>query len=145
MASSTASEIWSAILSGWPSDTDSEVNRKSLIFVSLKGKRRIEYQITLDLQRKKPMLPFVFRQLARLPLAWLHRARAALGWLVYPRSPTYAARLRENLFASGVCSGDEQCAALLRAVVAESGKAVTELAAIWFGPDDVVARMVVEC
>src|SRR5699024_1905079 len=25
MASSTASEIWSAILSGWPSDTDSEV------------------------------------------------------------------------------------------------------------------------
>src|SRR5690606_31574723 len=27
MASSTASEIWSAILSGCPSDTDSEVNR----------------------------------------------------------------------------------------------------------------------
>src|SRR5687768_17823289 len=31
IASSTASEIWSATLSGWPSDTDSEVNRKSLI------------------------------------------------------------------------------------------------------------------
>ncbi|MCY1450336.1 hypothetical protein D9M71_671350 [compost metagenome] len=28
MASSTASEIWSAILSGWPSDTDSEVKRE---------------------------------------------------------------------------------------------------------------------
>src|SRR5579884_1197347 len=27
-SSSTASEIWSAILSGWPSVTDSEVNRK---------------------------------------------------------------------------------------------------------------------
>jgi hypothetical protein len=27
MASSTASEIWSAILSGWPSETDSEVKR----------------------------------------------------------------------------------------------------------------------
>jgi len=26
-ASSTASEIWSATLSGWPSDTDSEVKR----------------------------------------------------------------------------------------------------------------------
>ena len=26
MASSTASEIWSAILSGWPSVTDSDVN-----------------------------------------------------------------------------------------------------------------------
>jgi hypothetical protein len=30
MASSTASEIWSATLSGWPSETDSEVNRYSL-------------------------------------------------------------------------------------------------------------------
>src|SRR5919199_2750139 len=29
-ASSTPSEIWSAILSGWPSVTDSEVNRNSL-------------------------------------------------------------------------------------------------------------------
>src|SRR3989442_2788352 len=28
-ASSTPSEIWSAILSGWPSVTDSEVKRKS--------------------------------------------------------------------------------------------------------------------
>ena len=27
IASSTASEIWSATLSGWPSETDSEVNR----------------------------------------------------------------------------------------------------------------------
>ena len=29
-ASSTPSEIWSATLSGWPSVTDSEVNRNSL-------------------------------------------------------------------------------------------------------------------
>ena len=27
IASRTTSEIWSAILSGWPSETDSEVNR----------------------------------------------------------------------------------------------------------------------
>ena len=27
IASSTASEIWSAILSGWPSETDSDVKR----------------------------------------------------------------------------------------------------------------------
>src|SRR5882672_484462 len=31
MASSTASEIWSATLSGWPSETDSEVNEKLLL------------------------------------------------------------------------------------------------------------------
>src|SRR3954466_14513394 len=30
MASSTASEIWSETLSGWPSETDSDVNRNSL-------------------------------------------------------------------------------------------------------------------
>src|SRR5579883_937353 len=30
IASSTASDIWSAILSGWPSETDSEVNKKSV-------------------------------------------------------------------------------------------------------------------
>src|ERR1700684_2655568 len=31
IASSTASEIWSATLSGWPSDTDSEVKEKLLL------------------------------------------------------------------------------------------------------------------
>src|SRR6202046_305160 len=31
MASSTASEIWSATLSGWPSETDSEVKEKLLL------------------------------------------------------------------------------------------------------------------
>ena len=36
-ASRTPSEIWSAILSGWPSVTDSEVNRYSLSFISLMG------------------------------------------------------------------------------------------------------------
>jgi KDO2-lipid IV(A) lauroyltransferase len=91
------------------------------------------------------MLPFLLRQLARLPLSWLHRAGAALGWLVYWGSPSYAGRLRENLYASGVCSGAAQCETLLRAVVAETGKGVAELAAVWFGRDDKVARLVVEC
>jgi KDO2-lipid IV(A) lauroyltransferase len=90
------------------------------------------------------LLPFL-RQLARLPLSWLHRAGAALGWLVYWCSPSYAARLRENLYSSGICADVEQCGALLRAAVAETGKAVTELAAIWFGTDDQVARLVIEC
>src|SRR5208283_4246698 len=34
IASSTASEIWSATLSGWPSETDSEVNEKLLLMMS---------------------------------------------------------------------------------------------------------------
>src|SRR5437764_4036116 len=42
-ASSTPSEIWSAILSGWPSVTDSDVNRNSLsdsCWVLMEGSRR---------------------------------------------------------------------------------------------------------
>jgi KDO2-lipid IV(A) lauroyltransferase len=91
------------------------------------------------------MLPFFFRLLARLPLSWLHRAGAALGWLVYGLSPSYAARLRENLFASGVCATDAECRALLRAAVAEPGKSLTELIAVWFGEEEKVQRLVVEC
>ena len=47
MASSTASEIWSAILSGCPSETDSEVNREyslmasSTLLVSAIGSRGV--------------------------------------------------------------------------------------------------------
>lgn len=78
------------------------------------------------------------RLLARLPLSWIHAAGAALGWLVYWSSPTYAARLRENLYASGVCSDAATCAALLRQAVAETGKGVAELIAVWFGGDEKV-------
>lgn len=91
------------------------------------------------------MLVAVFRVLARLPLSWLHRAGSALGWLVYWSSPTYAARLKGNLYASGVCEGETQCGAILRAAIAEAGKGVTELVAVWFGNDANVARLVVEC
>lgn len=91
------------------------------------------------------MLRAVLRLLARLPLSWLHGAGAALGRLVYWCSPSYAARLRENLYASGVCSGEVQCKALLRGAVAEAGKGMIELIAVWFGSDEKVARLAVAC
>ena len=91
------------------------------------------------------MLVALFRLLARLPLAWLHGAGTALGWMVYRASPAYAARLRENLHASGVCGDEADCRELLGQAIAETGKGVTELIAIWFGKDEDVARLVVEC
>ena len=91
------------------------------------------------------MLQWVLRLAGRLPLSWLHGAGAALGWIVYWSSPSYAARLAENLHASGVCAGPEGCAALRRAAIAEAGKSVAELPAVWFGTPDAVERMVVEC
>lgn len=88
------------------------------------------------------MVITALRLMARLPLAWLHAAGAVLGWLVYWASPTYAARLRDNLRASGVCRDAAQCKGLLRAAVAETGKGAAELIAIWFGADEKVAGLI---
>ena len=88
------------------------------------------------------MLRTLFQLAARLPLRWLHGVGAALGWLVYMCSPTYARRLRENLLSSGVCV-PEACNILRRAVVAETGKGVMELAAFWFASDAAIQRWVV--
>jgi KDO2-lipid IV(A) lauroyltransferase len=91
------------------------------------------------------MLQSVLRLAGRLPLSWLHGAGAALGWIVYWLSPAYAGRLAENLHGSGVCAGADECAALRRAAIAEAGKAVAELPAVWFGAAEAVERMVVQC
>ena len=88
------------------------------------------------------MVLTALRLIARLPLAWLHAAGAMLGWLVYWASPTYAARLRDNLRASGVCRDEAQCRELLRAAVAQAGKGAAELIAIWFGSDEKVAGLI---
>src|SRR2546423_12129518 len=54
-ASRTPSEIWSAILSGWPSVTDSEVNRNSLSgscwVVIRPGRVQLRARLEVDYQR----------------------------------------------------------------------------------------------
>jgi KDO2-lipid IV(A) lauroyltransferase len=78
------------------------------------------------------MLIGPLRLLARLPLSCLHRAGAALGWLVYLCAPGYAAKLRENLLQSRLWKDERDYQRLLRANVAENGKATAEVPAIWF-------------
>src|SRR5206468_6842006 len=102
---STASEIWSATLSGWPSDTDSEVNRKSLIACAPE-KRPQGYQILQGFPR------FLLRLAAILPLPALHAVGAVLGWAVYGISPTYRANLRANLAQAGYPDSATRRAAL---------------------------------
>src|SRR3972149_1033182 len=46
MASRIASDIWSATLSGWPSETDSEVKRKLLMFGAVPGRQKRAQRIT---------------------------------------------------------------------------------------------------
>ncbi len=78
------------------------------------------------------MLVILFRILSKLPLPVLHFVGAALGWLVYLVSPSYRRRLRDNLRAAGF--GQH-----LHAAIAESGKAIVELAFVWCAPPQRVA------
>ncbi len=85
------------------------------------------------------MLRTLLRLAARLPLSGLHGIGAALGWLVYLCSPTYALRLRENLQSSGIAPAGG-ATRLQRQVAAETGKGAVELAALWFAPDAALRR-----
>lgn len=84
----------------------------------------------------------LLRTVARLPLAWLHRAGAGLGWLIYRLSPGYARRLEENLRASRVWSDEADYRRLLHASIAEAGKGLLEIVKIWFAPADAVSALV---
>ena len=90
------------------------------------------------------MLVALFRLLGRMPLSLLHCAGAALGRLTYWSSSRYAARMRENLRASGVQGDEVQRDALLKSAIAETGKGMTELLAVWFGSDEKVAGLAAE-
>ncbi len=89
-----------------------------------------------------PILLAVMRWCARMPLAALHFFGAGLGWLVYGLSPTYRRRCRENLQSSGVCRDESSYRRTLGAVIAETGKSVTELCKVWFGSDAEIKQLV---
>ncbi|MFL6658557.1 MAG: lysophospholipid acyltransferase family protein [Massilia sp.] len=79
------------------------------------------------------MLVFFFRLLSKLPLRLLHWLGAALGWLVYLASPSYRRLLGDNLRGAGF--GEH-----LHSAIAESGKAIVELAFVWCADPARVAR-----
>ncbi|MCX7891046.1 MAG: lysophospholipid acyltransferase family protein [Burkholderiales bacterium] len=81
----------------------------------------------------------ILRLLARLPLAWLHRLGAALGWAAYLLSARYRRHLDANLAQAGIDDPHVR-----RAAIAEAGKAVAELPAIWLRPHAEVAGWVRE-
>ena len=83
------------------------------------------------------MLVLLFRLLSTLPLPALHLLGSALGWLVYLASPSYRKRLRGNIENAGF--GQH-----LNSAIAESGKAIIELAFVWCAPPERVARHVTE-
>lgn len=81
----------------------------------------------------------IARALAHLPLSVLHRLGALAGGLVYLVSPRYRHYLSTNLRAAGYVQP-----ALLRQAVAEAGKSLLELPAVWLRPHATVAGWVTQ-
>ena len=80
------------------------------------------------------MLIGLLRQLAKLPLSWIHAVGGTLGWVIYFVSPKYAARLRANLLQSNLWQDERDYQRILRRNIAETGKAAIELIPVWFRP-----------
>jgi KDO2-lipid IV(A) lauroyltransferase len=69
-----------------------------------------------------------FEFLARLPLSWMQRLGAVLGWLVWWLSPAYRRNFKANVQAAGVAWRDA------RPAVAAMGAMVAELPWVWMRP-----------
>ncbi|MDA0276825.1 MAG: lysophospholipid acyltransferase family protein [Proteobacteria bacterium] len=76
---------------------------------------------------------------AAFPLPIAHAFGALLGWAMVGLSPTYRRHLRENLEAAGYTD-----AATRHAAIAESGKLLAELPAMWLRPQASVTSLVRE-
>jgi KDO2-lipid IV(A) lauroyltransferase len=85
---------------------------------------------------------FLLKLLARLPLPLLHGLGIVLGWLIYWAPGRHASRLRNNLFASGLCEPGRDCRRLLRQAIGESGKSIIELLPVWLRPYEKVLQLV---
>lgn len=85
------------------------------------------------------MLKPLFELASRLPLSWLHALGIALGWIAWYTSSRTRQRMRDHLAQAGYTDP-----ALLRTAIGESGKSLTELAAVWFRPQAAAAALMRE-
>ncbi len=79
----------------------------------------------------------LMRLAARIPLRLAHVLGWVLGWAIYGISPTYRRHLRENLELAGYREARTR-----RAAIAESGRMLAELPAMWFRPHAAVVALV---
>ncbi len=84
-------------------------------------------------------MAFLLRVAAHFPLPLLHALGVVLGWIVYLGSGRYRKDLKQNLERAGLGDGR-----LRRSVVAETGKGLLELPAIWLRPQAALDRLVRE-
>lgn len=87
------------------------------------------------------MIRFLFRLLSLLPLPVLHGLGVVVGWMIWFAPGRHRARVKSNLAQSGLIADHP---GLLARVIAETGKGIMELAAIWLRPQEKVVRLVRE-
>lgn len=85
------------------------------------------------------MARLLMRLAARLPLSGLHAFGTLLGWTMYLLSPRYRKHLRGNLEAAGYAD-----AATRRTAIAQAGRMIAELPALWLRPHAEVVALVRE-
>ncbi len=85
------------------------------------------------------LLKLLFTIAARLPLRLLHLVGAWIGRAAYFFSTSYRRHFDANLAQAGYADP-----AVRKEAIAEAGKAMTELPAVWLRPPDQVAKLVVE-
>ena len=78
--------------------------------------------------------------LSRLPLAWLHRLGALLGWLTWLFSPTYRRNVRAYMV---LALGETEARRVQSSAIAHAGRSALELPRIWLRPlPEAVAHVV---
>ena len=88
---------------------------------------------------------WIFRLTAHLPLGVLHRLGAALGWITYFMSGTYARRMHQNLGFEMADNPAGNFREVLNASIAEAGKGAAELPWLWRRPLAEVSASVKTC
>ena len=85
-------------------------------------------------------MTFVFHLLNYLPLVWLHRIGAAVGWVSWLLSPTYRQTMRRNMVQA---LGEEGERRFRHAAIINAGMTSLELPRIWLPTVEEAASLVV--
>ena len=78
-------------------------------------------------------------------MRWYYRCGALIGRIGYRCARADAARLRDNLFQSGICASESEYRARVQEVVLQSGRSVSEWLKAWYAPPAEVDRLCVGC
>lgn len=88
------------------------------------------------------MLSTISKIIAMMPLSTTHRFGVVLGWLMHLFSPASAHRQHESLKQSHLYPNSLEFNRIIRANIAETGKAVLETLAIWQWPQEKILSLV---